>query len=59
MMKKKIYIKPELEIYPYTPTVMQDASADFVNAKEQNFEADERLFNTDTKNIWDTEEEEE
>jgi hypothetical protein len=36
-----------------------DQSADYVDAKEQNFEAGDQLFNTDTKNIWDTEEEEE
>ncbi len=58
-MKKKIYIKPELEVISHTPTQLLDQSADYVDAKEQNFEAGDQLFNTDTKNIWDTEEEEE
>ena len=29
------------------------------DAKEQNFETDDRLFNTDTRNIWAEENEEE
>ena len=58
---KKVYISPVTEIVEsqMDQEVMAPHSQGWGDAKEQNFEADDQLFNTDTKNIWAEEEEEE
>lgn len=58
-MKKK-YVSPEVIIAcSYLESKLLGHSYGDADAKEQNFEADDRLFNTDTKNIWAEEDEEE
>ena len=58
-MKKK-YIRPTLDVVASQLNEhLLDHSFDWADAKEQTFENEETLFNTDTKNIWAEEDEEE
>ena len=58
-MKKK-YIRPTLEVVASQLNEhLMDHSFGWADAKEQTFENEETLFNTDTKNIWAEEDEEE
>lgn len=57
---KKNYVSPEIQVVKSAREgVILMHSDDWASGKEQNFEADDQLFNTDTKNIWAEEEEEE
>lgn len=58
---KMLYIKPEIEVVVPMEELMEmpKQSNGYIDAKEQTFENEETFFNRDTKNIWETEEEEE
>lgn len=58
---KKEYIKPQVETLTTNMEcqILDGSWNNHGDAKEQNFETDDRLFNTDTRNIWAEENEEE
>ena len=58
---KKEYIKPQVETLTTNMEgqILEGSWKNHGDAKEQDFETDDRLFNTDTRNIWAEENEEE
>lgn len=59
MMKNK-YVKPEVEVLSVEQScsLLRGSELDHPDAKQQDM-VEDNLFNTDTKNIWAEEEEEE
>ena len=58
---KKEYMSPAIDVISaqLNHEMLGKHSQQWGDAKEQNFEADDQLFNTETRNIWAEEEEEE
>lgn len=58
---KKEYMSPAIDVITANldQEMMGNHSYGDADAKEQTFDNEETFFNRDTKNIWETEEEEE